>query len=120
MRSKASPRGARLRPCAESPAQLFSRRNRATSPGTSAERRDFSELAAARSASALNVATRASTFALPPLRHDARGGALREPRLDLEPARRFGARDAERAADIGEDRLAGAHFTAPLFARHWL
>ena len=94
---------------------LFSRRKRATSAGASASVATSATLACARSASALKVATPGRDVALAALRHDA-GGRLREPRLDLEPARRFVAGDAERAADVGEDRLARVHFTAPLLA----
>ena len=97
---------------------LFSRKN-AHLPGNLGESCDFSK--SGRGALGFRLEGRDLGFgvALTPLRHDA-GRRFGEPRLDLEPARFFRARNPQRAPQIGEDRLARAHFTAPLFARHWL
>ena len=99
--------------------QLFSRKKRATSAGASVHAATSAMLACARSASSLKIASRAEASPCPRFGDDA-GRRLHEARFDFELARRFVAAHAERAANVGEDRLAGVHLTAPLLPRHWL
>ena len=104
-----------------SPGRLLSRRKRATSAGNVGRASATSAtLAWTRSASALNVATRASSVALPALRHDA-GGRLA--RAAPRPRTRRGASAPVTPSErrmLAKIAVARAHCVAPLLARHWL